>query len=212
MKTLQELRTALDGLKGQQRALERQREQAIARQQEAAQAALECEEAQVIIQTVARETQDQLRIPLEDMANLAMAAVFDNPYTMRVEFPTRRNRTECDILFSRGGRDIKDLEFSGGGGAVDVAAFGLQMAMFALLRSHVRPILIYDEPLRWLKGGDYPERGALMISELARELGLIVLMVSHIPEQKVGADRLFHLRLAKEEGWEVTRLRVEDRK
>jgi len=34
-----------------------------------------------------------------------------------------------------------------------------------------------------------------MISQVAKELGIVVLLVSHIPEQKEGADRLFHTTL-----------------
>ena len=211
MKTIKELRTIIDKLKGQKEVLDSQLRQAHIRKQEQQQAFLETEQSQFIIQTVAQQTQDQLRIPLEDMANLALGAVFDTPYTMNVSFVPRRNRTECDITFSRGGKVIKDLEFGGGGGAVDVAAFGLQMSMFALLRGRVRPLLIFDEPLRWLKGGDYPERGALMISELARQLKLIVLIVSHIPEQRIGADRLFHMRLEKKGQWDITAVRTENK-
>lgn len=148
------------------------------------------EESQKIIQYVAKETQDTLRYRISDPVSYAMAAVFDDPYTLDVQFPVRRGRTECDLLFSKDGVIHKDLCFSGGGGPVDVAAFGLQVSVLTLGKGRIRQLLILDEPLKWLKGGDYPERGAMMINDVAHKLGIQVIMVSHIAEQVKGADKI----------------------
>jgi ABC-type nitrate/sulfonate/bicarbonate transport system ATPase subunit len=83
--------------------------------------------------------------------------------------------------------------FSGGGGAVDTAAFGCQVS--GLYLTPLRRFLMLDEPLKHLKSKDkvLESRGALMITETSHELDLQVLMISHIPEQQEGADKVFYL-------------------
>jgi DNA repair exonuclease SbcCD ATPase subunit len=192
---ISDLRNKLEQFKGQQKTLISQRDTAIKKSTELSVEISATEEAKAIIQAVAKKTQDKLRSHIEEPVSLAMAAVFDDPYELRLDMVERRGRTECDLIFTKGGKDYDDLMFSGGGGPVDVAAFGLQIAVLAFMKHHARPLLILDEPLKWLKGGELPERGAMMISQVAKELGITVIMVSHIPEQKAGADKLFHVTM-----------------
>lgn len=152
------------------------------------------EEAQLIIQTVAQQTQEQLNYHISELVTLALASVFEDPYEFKPEFVQRRGRTECDLWFVRDGVRIDPMSASGGG-AVDVAAFALQVAMWSLRRPHTRNVLILDEPLKWLKGGDLPEKGALMIKEISNRLNLQIIMVSHIPDQIEGSDRIINVKL-----------------
>jgi len=194
MKVL-ELRAKIEQLKGEQQVLQRQRDSAIKSVAIIKVEIKATEEAKMIMQAVAKKTQDKLRAYIEEPVSLAMAAVFNDPYQLRLDMVERRGRTECDFKWVRRDQEYDDLMFSDGGGLVDVAAFGLQIAVLSFMRYHARPLLILDEPLKWLKGGELPERGALMISAVAKELGITVLMVSHIPEQKAGADKLFNFTL-----------------
>ena len=188
---IKRLRTTLEQQKGQAAALRSQKQAAEERSRLHKESYLVAEEAQAIIQLVAKKTQDQLRYRIEEPVSLALSAVFDSPYRLRMEFPVRRGRTECDMIWMGDGKEYSNLEYSDGGGALDVAAFGLQIAVLALMKNRARPILILDEPLKWLKGEDLPERGALMMKEISKELGVQILMVSHIPEQKAGSDKVF---------------------
>ncbi len=192
---IQELRQKLERLKGEQQILIRQRDNAIKVTNEWAIEISATEEAKMIIQVVATKIQDKLKRYIEEPVSLAMAAVFDDPYELKMEIVERRGRTECDFKWQRGKQVYDDLLFSDGGGLVDVGAFGLQVAVLGFQKHHSRPLLILDEPLKWLKGDDLPERGAMMINAVAKQLGITVLMVSHIPEQKAGADKLFHVSL-----------------
>lgn len=164
---------------------------------------LEYEEAQRRIQLVARQTQQQLEYQVSTPVTTALGGVFDNPYGFEIRFVERRGQTEADLIFSRGGVEYKDLSFSGGGGAVDVAAWGLQIAAWAM--GTTRPFLLCDEPLKFLKSKNkvLEQRGAMMINEVSHELGLQILMISHIPEQQKGSDRGFNLRLDKAERTQV---------
>jgi len=192
---LQELRTRMEQLKGGQQSLIKQRDSAVKAIGQWGIEISATEEAKLIIQAVAKKTQDKLKAYIEEPLSLAMAAVFDDPYQLKLKMVERRGRTECDFKWVRAGQEYDDLLFSEGGGLVDVAAFGLQIAILGFMKHHARLLLILDEPLKWLKGGELPERGALMISAVAKELGITILMVSHIPEQKAGADKLIHVTL-----------------
>lgn len=172
-----QLRTALSSLKKKGARLE----------QEVA----ECEEAQLIIQTVAQSTQAELQYRISELGSLAMASVFDRPYKLKTEFVVRRGRTETEFWFTRNEKLISPL-LSSGGGAVDVASFALQLTLWTLRNPRTRPVILIDEPLKWLKGGDLPEKGAQMIQQISEKLGIQIIMVSHIPEQKAGADRRIH--------------------
>jgi len=146
------------------------------------------EEAQTIIQNVAQITQKELEYHVGELVTLAMAAVFEDPYALDVEFVQRRGRTETDLWFSRDGSQVDPMTASGGG-AVDVASFALRVALWSLAPKRTRPTLVMDEPLKWLKGGELPEKGARMIKEISERLGLQIIMISHIPDQIEGADR-----------------------
>ena len=153
-----------------------------------------CEEAQTIIQNIAQLTQEQLQYHISELVTLAMAAVFDDPYELQVEFALKRNRTECDLWFVRNGKKISPLSASGGG-AVDVASFALRVTLWSLANPSTHNTLVLDEPLHFLKGDELPEKGAAMIKELSSRIGLQVIMISHIPDQIEGADRVHKVRM-----------------
>lgn len=147
-------------------------------------------EAQMVLQEAARLTQSQVQYRIGQLVTLALESVFDDPYTFDLQFDASRSKTAATLIFKRDGNNISPLDASAGG-SVDVAAFGLQVSLWTLQTPRSAPVLILDEPLKWLKGGDYPAKGAQMIREISHRLGLQVIMVSHIPEQVDHADRVF---------------------
>src|SRR5690606_33824927 len=110
------------------------------------------EKAKKILQEVALKTQQQLSYNVSDIVSMALETVFETPYELKLEFIERRNKTECDIYFVRDG--LKIDPFSGGGGAIDIAAFALRVALWSMQQPKPRPTLILDEPFKHLKGED----------------------------------------------------------
>lgn len=161
---------------------------------------VDLEKAQFVIQEVALLTQNQLKYHVSEIATLALASVFDNPYEVELEFIQRRNQTECDIYFVRDGERVDPLSASGVG-YVDVAAFGLRVALWSLQKPRTRPIFILDEPMKHIKGDSDNIKAIQMIKEVSKRLGLQILMVSdeRIPLQEIeaGADRVFHVALKR---------------
>lgn len=105
------------------------------------------EKALEIVKQVGLMTQKQLEYHLTEQASLAMEAVFDDPYQLKVEFQEKRGKTEVEILFKR-----RDMEFppigSAGGGAIDVASLALRIAYWAMRQDKkIQPLLLLDEPL-----------------------------------------------------------------
>jgi len=193
MINLKSFRHTLEQKKGERQVVERQVVESEKRVQELERDISFSEQAQVIIQAVARQTQKQLEYRVGELVSLAQASVFDDPWVLKLVFVPRRGKTECDLDWQKsdGERASTDIRYGGGGGEADVAALGLQFAVWSLQRPKTRSVMFLDEPLKWLKGGDLPERGALMIKEISKGLALQILMISHIPDQIEGADRVF---------------------
>jgi len=142
------------------------------------------EEAREIIREVGLKTQQQLEFHLSGISSLALNAVFNDPYELRVEFVQRRNKTECDLYFVRGDTRIDPLTASGVG-AVDIAAFALRTASWSIQIPQSRNVLILDEPFKHLKGREANIRLLDMIKEISNKLNLQIIMVS---DERVDKD------------------------
>ncbi len=136
------------------------------------------ERALEIVKRVGLKTQKQLEYHLAEQVNLAMDAVFDDPYQLKVNFHEKRGKTEVELLFTRG-----DMEFppigSSGGGVIDVASLALRIAYWAMRQDQKsRPVLILDEPFSQLKGIDANSRALEIIKEISEQLNLQIISVS----------------------------------
>lgn len=152
------------------------------------------EQAKIIVQQVAQETQRQLEYFISDTVSLPLSAIFDNPYSFETEFVLRRGKTECDLYFVRNGKRVHPLDASGGG-AVDVASFGLRLSLWSLNKN--RPVIVLDEPFKHLSVNLHPQ-AMQMLKEVSERLNLQIIIVSHSEEIIEGADRIFKIGMNKE--------------
>lgn len=153
------------------------------------------EKALEIVKQVGLATQKQLEYHLSEQVSLAMEAVFDDPYHLKVNFQEKRGKTEVELLFCR-----RDMEFppigSAGGGAIDIASLALRIAYLSMRRDKkIRPFLLLDEPFSRLKGEDANKKALAIIQEISRNLGLQIIMVSdeRVPREDIisNADKVF---------------------
>lgn len=149
------------------------------------------EQAREIIREVGMRTQEALSFHISDITTLALEAVFDDPYQLEVQFVKRRNKTECDLVFIRNGEAFDPMEASGGG-AVDVAAFSLRIASWTMEHPRTRPVIVLDEPLRFLSE-DLQHRASDMIKELSKKLGIQFIIITHEQGLTTTADRIFRV-------------------
>jgi len=189
---VKQLRDRLLMAQGKRQQLQANLSNETALSQQQATIAANCAGAQLILQESARLTQEHLQYRIGTLVTLAMEAVFDDPYRLEVLFENARGRTQASINFMRGDEILSPLDASGGG-AVDVAAFGLQVSLWTLQSPRTRPVLFLDEPLKWLKGGSLPEKGAAMLQEISQKMGIQIIMVSHAPELISHADKVFRV-------------------
>jgi len=144
--------------------------------------------ARVLVQEAATETQNNLRIHLSGLVTSALQAVFGPKYKFHVAFEAKRGRTECVLSFEDQAGNLTAPTEAHGGGAVDIASFALRCSFWSMQRT--APLLILDEPFKFLSAGLVPE-AAEMLKSVAHKLGLQVIMVSHIEKLVDIADRVF---------------------
>ena len=160
------------------------------------------EKALEIVKQVGLTMQKQLEYHLSEQVSLAMEAIFDEPYKLKVNFIEKRGKTEVELLFVK-----RDLEFppigSAGGGAIDIASLALRIAYWSMRQdTKVRPLLLLDEPFSRLKGEDANKRALAIVQEISQKLGLQIITVSdeRMPREDIisNADKVFHVSQNKE--------------
>ena len=149
--------------------------------------------ARVIIQTVAKQTQQQLEYYISELVTLAFASVFPNPYQFGVAFEEKRGKTECRMRFLRGDKEVNPL-YGSGGGPLDIAATTLQFTIWSLNKT--RNIIGLDEPFRFLSRDLQPRAGE-MLREVAAKLNLQLLIITHSEALADCADKKFTFRIEK---------------
>lgn len=153
------------------------------------------EQAKEIIREVGIKTQEQLQFHISDITSLALESVFPDPYKLEIEFVQRRNKTECDIYFSRDGNRVDPLSASGGG-AVDVAAFALRIASWSLKRPHSRNTIILDEPFQFVSE-NLIDKTSNMLKEISTKLGIQFIIITHNSQLAAYADKVFEIKKKK---------------
>jgi len=159
----------------------------------------EQEQAREIIREVGLQTQQSLQYHISDIVTSALESVFADAYQLKVNFVQRRNKTECDLVFVRNGKEIEPLE-SSGFGAADVASFALRVAFWSMQFAKSRPVIILDEPLRFLDRRRQPAASKLL-KELSERLGLQFIIVTHEEVLTQYADKIFEVSLVKDGDW-----------
>jgi DNA repair exonuclease SbcCD ATPase subunit len=141
--------------------------------------------AQKLVQEVAEQVQTRAHQQIASVVTRCLKAVFgDDAYEFKIRFSQKRGRTEAQLLFVRDGLEIEPTE-AAGGGVIDVAAFALRLACLVLIRPQKRKLLVLDEPFRFLSQEFRPAVRELL-ETLARETGIQMIVVTHIPELQIG--------------------------
>jgi len=138
------------------------------------------EKAAIIIQEVAKQTQQNLEFHISNIVTSALYAVGGKEWPEFVaRFDTRKrakgSQIECNLLFKEGEHEYKP-ELGSGGGAMDVASFTLRIAYWLLKKN--RPVIIVDEPFKHVSP-DLQPRTSKMAKMVADSKGLQILLTSH---------------------------------
>lgn len=151
-----------------------------------------CEAAVAIVTAVGETLQQRISIRLSSVASRALQSVFPDPYRVVVEFaPTARGTIEAQIQFERNEQRFRPVLPSGqllaGGGPVEMAAWGLRVALWGQLKPRPRPIMLMDEPFRFLQE-DLQPVAAEVLKEISEKAGVQFIMVTHSAGLAEGAN------------------------
>lgn len=152
------------------------------------------EEALLILQKVALETQKEIEYHINKIVSLGLECVFPDPYKFELEFVTQRNKTEANLWLVKRNSRYHPTRATGGGVA-DIVSFALRVAILELSGKQInRNVLVLDEPFKHLSV-DLQERANNMLALLSKELKLQIIMVSHIPEIENIAGKIFDVTI-----------------
>ena len=189
---MQDLKTALDKLNGEYEHISKELSELDGKIKTAEAGLLEWEEVRNIVQFVAQKTQETLQYHISELATLALATVFDDPYKFIVEFVLKRGKTEASLQFGRGSNVIDDPLEDSGFGPVDVASVALRVSLWPLCGKNVRPVLFLDEPFKHLSV-DLQDKAMQFLSEVSKKMGLQIVIISHVPDNVSYADKVFYV-------------------
>ena len=144
----------------------------------------ELAEARSVVNEVAEQLQQQLSYNVEMLVTRCLQDVFCGKYGFRILWEQSRGKTECYLKLLRGENEIDPLD-SDSIGVADVASFALRLASLQLQKPAVRKILILDEPFKFVSKS-YRDAVAQLITDLAEELGIQFIIVTHMEELEIG--------------------------
>lgn len=136
-----------------------------------------------IVQTVAQAVQQAVHSKIAKVVSNCLETIFDDPYSFEIKFEMRRGRTEADLFFVRNGMEVDPMT-AAGGGVVDVATFALRVACLSL-QKELDPVLILDEPFKFLSRDLQPRLRALL-QNVSKELGIQFIIVTHFDTLQIG--------------------------
>ena len=141
------------------------------------------------------KTRENLEIAVSQIASNALSSIFeDDPYQLETNFVPRRGQTECDISFKKEGQTHADPEFESGGGAINVASYALRISVMEI--GKVLPVLVGDQPFKDLSKKHH-EDFVEFFKNVSKEIGLQMIIISHLPEQIKSASKIFEIEKGK---------------
>jgi ABC-type molybdate transport system ATPase subunit len=148
-------------------------------------------DSQIIIQEVAQKTQNEIKIRITDIVNLAIDSIpFDDPPDyFDIDFTIKRNQTECDLFYVKNQKRMNPIQRSGGG-LLDITSFGLQIACWSLKNGKKSNTIILDENFKFTDE-NLPQYVGEMLQKVSEKLKLQILFITHDTTYKNIANKIF---------------------
>lgn len=132
-----------------------------------------------ILQALAGSLQNNVKDKIISIVQKALDATFPGMF-FDIEFVTRRDKTECDLLCTDAAGNKQDILTGCGGGLKQIISFALRVAVWSLDKE-ASPVILLDEPMTFVSEG-MRQMGADLITTLSRDLGIQFIVVSHEQE------------------------------
>lgn len=145
-----------------------------------------------LIATATEQTQDQVKVHLSNLVTTGLQTVFpEKDYKFHVDFVTRRNQMECDLLIENHKGVKSRPKYRNGGGIMDVISLSLRIGRWSLSKSS--EVMVLDEPSKFVS----EDKQALVLSlmkTISEKLGIQWIIVTHIKELYEGADTVIEIQ------------------
>lgn len=140
--------------------------------------------AHKILLAAAAELQDKTHTHVSTVVRRCLQFVFGPSYEFTFRFEIKRGKTEAVTVFTKDDEEFLPM-LEEGGAIVDVASFALRLAALLISRPAPQRVLILDEPFKFVSE-DYRDQVRDMLTTLADEYEVQIIMVTHIPELIAG--------------------------
>jgi DNA repair exonuclease SbcCD ATPase subunit len=145
--------------------------------EELKQTVLYLEEAKEAVNLTAILAQTQFQDVIEKLVTESLQYVFGDSYSFQLKNIINRNQPEINMYVV-----IDDIPYSLkdelGGGVLDIVSLSLRIVCWALNVQNTQPLLVFDEPLKFVSK-DHMEALGEMLRSLSDLLGLQLILVSH---------------------------------
>ena len=152
----------------------------------------ELEQAKDVLNRILMVTQEDITHYIEQTVTNLVAHIFGDQYRFFFEMSLDRGKPSLTPMVEKNGTQVSPKDEMGGG-LMDVLALGLRMALWSLDQKALAPVMILDEPGKYLDRPRVPLFGQAL-KEMSNQLGLQIIMVTHLDEMKELADRSFTVR------------------
>jgi len=132
-----------------------------------------------ILQALAGSLQNNVKDKIISIVQKALDATFPGVY-FDIEFVTRRDKTECDLICTDADGNRQDILTGCGGGLKQIVSFALRVAVWSLDKE-ASPVILLDEPMTFVSEG-MRQMGADLLTTLSEDLGIHFIVVSHTQE------------------------------
>jgi len=155
-----------------------------------------------VFQTLVELKKEEIKVKIESLVTKGLRTIFNRPdFRFELIMEIKRGVMSAKpVLHSNFNDDAfaSDIIDSHGGGIVDVTAFLLQVVTLLAFKKITR-LMVCDEPFRNVSR-DYLENVAEFLTYLCDISGMQIIMVTHKPEFKEHANKVFQVELnAKKE-------------
>jgi hypothetical protein len=164
----------------------------------------ELEQAHLIIQHVALQTQKEIELEISEIVTLALCAVYEeDDYEFCLDFEFKRGKTEAMTSILKNGysfdlMDATDSSDDSGGGILDIISFAVRVACWKISNPAPANTMFLDEPFKWISA-EYKPAAIDMLKMIGDKLKIQIVMVTHDKEFIEVADKVFKVSTKKKD-------------
>lgn len=149
------------------------------------------EKVGVVVQKLTEISRRDTLDKVASIVSVALQEIKDPTLTFKINYKVERNQAIAEFLIhdSKLQRDMDPLQ-SCGGTLIDLIELPLKVSLLLKWSPQLAKVLILDESFKFVSTADRPKL-ASFIRQLAENLGLQIILITHSPEVASTAHQVF---------------------